>query len=239
VFLAPYRPSSVDIFKNGWLCIDADMPFFPNPAVHTSNDYDYLVLHQLPADPYGDDPDGINLNPLDVAFCSGIVVFDPALQYYPDGGLGPFPPIYFPTGPIWASSSSDQDLYAQFTASVSSVQYKVGFSTDAQYVLASVDKVEPIEVHCQGEFGITRSRIWVGCRVAIGGSPDAVHINRIVYQGTIFGKSINDALLQQLMLQSQSSFGSYFSKLILLFSVYIGCLTATAKIITDILIHSL
>jgi hypothetical protein len=47
-------------------------------------------------------------------------------------------------------------------------------------------------------------------------------------------------LLQQLMLQLLSSFGSYFSKLILLFSVYIGCFTATAKIIreiVDILIH--
>jgi hypothetical protein len=47
-------------------------------------------------------------------------------------------------------------------------------------------------------------------------------------------------LLQQLMLQLLSLFGSYFSKLILLFSVYIGCFTATAKIIreiVDILIH--
>src|SRR5215469_991254 len=47
-------------------------------------------------------------------------------------------------------------------------------------------------------------------------------------------------LLQQLMLQPLSLFGSYFSKLILLFSVYIGCFTATAKIIrwiTDVLIH--
>jgi hypothetical protein len=47
-------------------------------------------------------------------------------------------------------------------------------------------------------------------------------------------------LLQQLMLQLLSLFGSYFSKLILLFSVYIGCFTATAKIIRevmDILIH--
>ena len=46
--------------------------------------------------------------------------------------------------------------------------------------------------------------------------------------------------LQQLMLQLLSLFGSYFSKLILLFSVYIGCFTATAKIIReimDILIH--
>jgi len=47
-------------------------------------------------------------------------------------------------------------------------------------------------------------------------------------------------LLQQLMLQLLSLFGSYFSKLILLFSVYIGCFTVTAKIIrevVDILIH--
>jgi hypothetical protein len=47
-------------------------------------------------------------------------------------------------------------------------------------------------------------------------------------------------LLQQLMLQLLSLFGSYFSKRILLFSVYIGCFTATAKIIREIvniLIH--
>jgi hypothetical protein len=46
--------------------------------------------------------------------------------------------------------------------------------------------------------------------------------------------------LQQLMPQLPSLFGSYFSKLILLFSVYIGCFTVTAKIIrgvTDALIH--
>jgi hypothetical protein len=39
----------------------------------------------------------------------------------------------------------------------------------------------------------------------------------------------------QLMLQSRSLFGSYFSKLILLFSVYIRCFTATAKIIREVM----